>query len=420
MSRTAAPQPLRTPTLEVRLPALHAGQLEVASSEARFRVVCCGRQWGKSSLGAALAIREAARGGKVWWVAPTFDNSTHAWDIVAPMCAVIPGVKFLQRPIYKITFPQEAGGGWIQFRSADNPDSLRGQTLDAVIFDEAAHMPDGESAWAIVQPTLMIRKGWALFISTPKGDNWFKDLYDRADGLDNWASWRFPSASSPLADPVYIDEKKAETSSVWFAQEYLAEFISGASGVFRSAWFRYWWQAGDNYMLGEGNMVPKSECRRFATVDLAYSQDERADYTVISTFALTPQKHLLLLDVQRGRYEGHEIVPMLRSVYERFSLGQIIVERYQRQLNIIQEAVRAGLPIREVRPDKDKLARALPLVARMEHGTVWFPKGALWMSDLEREVLAFPGGRHDDFVDTLAYAAIEGARGGDGSGMMAV
>jgi predicted phage terminase large subunit-like protein len=113
---------------------------------------------------------------------------------------------------------------------------------------------------------------------------------------------------------------------------------------------------------------------------------------------------------------------MLRSVHERFGLGQIIVERYQRQLNIIAEAVRAGLPIREVKPDKDKLSRALPLVARMEHGTVWFPKNALWMSDLERELLAFPGGRHDDFVDTLAYAAIDIASrsSGEGSGFMSL
>lgn len=412
MSQSAAPTQLRTPPVRLVLPPLHPGQRLVADSAARYRVVCCGRQWGKTSLGAALAIAEAAQGGQVWWVSPTFDAGTQVWRIVAPMVAAVPGIKLENRPVYRITFPS---GGSVQFRSADNPDSLRGATLDALIVDEAAHMR--EEAWQVAEPTLMIRKGWALFLSTPDGANWFKDLWDHARVTGpEWEAWRFPSIDSPLVDAEYLEAKRATTSSVWFAQEYLAEFISGASGIFKAADFRYWHPRRNDeghvthYMLGEQQAVPVEECRRFASVDLAYSTEERADYTVISSWAVTPKRHLLLLDVLRGHYEGGQIVAMLRSAYDRHNLGYLAIERFQRQLNIIQEAVRLGLPVRQVKADKDKLARALPTAARLEQNTIWFPKGEPWMRELELEVLAFPGGRHDDFVDTLAYAVLEVAK----------
>jgi predicted phage terminase large subunit-like protein len=149
----------------------------------------------------------------------------------------------------------------------------------------------------------------------------------------------------------------------------------------------------------------------FHTVDLAWSLEEGADYTVISSWALTPQRHLLLLDMIRGHFEGPDIVPKLRQAYQRWN-GVLAVEKATRQMSIIQEAVRTGLPVREVKADKDKIARALLATARMEQGRVWFPQATVpWFRDIEEEMLAFPAGRHDDFVDTLAYAVAEGSIG---------
>jgi predicted phage terminase large subunit-like protein len=93
----------------------------------------------------------------------------------------------------------------------------------------------------------------------------------------------------------------------------------------------------------------------------------------------------------------------------------LIVERATRQMAMIQEAVRAGLPIHEVRADKDKITRSWPAQARMEQGTIWFPpRTTPWFPEIEEELLAFPVGRHDDFVDTLSYAAIHIARRSSG------
>jgi predicted phage terminase large subunit-like protein len=337
------------------------------------------------------------------------------------LCRQIPGCRFEGRPIFRITLPT---GGSIQLRSADNPDSLRGATLDGVVFDEAAQAKP--EAWPFLRPTLSVRRGWAMFISTPKGLNWFHDLYTDAERLNGWARWRVPSTASPYIPPEDIEEARQTMSSLLFSQEYEAEFISTGSGLFHADWIQHYrtrFEGEDRfYMLGD-EVVSAQMCRFFHTVDLAWSLEEGADYTVISSWAVTPKSHLLLLDVNRGHYEGPDIVPQLKRAYDQYG-GILLVERATRQMSIIQEADRTGLPIKEVRADKDKVARALPATARMEQGRVWFPPASTpWFRDIEEELLAFPAGRHDDFVDTLAYAVLEIASGSayeGGRGLMTV
>ena len=83
------------------------------------------------------------------------------------------------------------------------------------------------------------------------------------------------------------------------------------------------------------------------------------------------------------------------------------IEKNGFQLSMVQMARREGLPVKELRADRDKVSRALPLAARMESGNVWFPNDSLWYADLEKELLTFPVGEHDDQVDALAYAVLE-------------
>jgi predicted phage terminase large subunit-like protein len=386
---------------------LHKAQLEVAADPTRFKVVCCGRQWGKTLLGAGLALEEAARGGKVWWVGPSFPVGELGMQMVNTLCRQIPGTKFEGRPVWRTTLPT---GGSIQMRSADNPDSLRGATLNGVVFDEAATAKS--EAWSTLRPTLSVLQGWALFISTPKGLNWFYDLFQDANDLNDWKTWQSPSIANPYLPPSDVEKAREEMSSLVFSQEYEAEFISHGTGMFHSEWIQHWYErvVGDErfFMLGD-TPVAEADCWKFHTVDLAWSQEERADYTVISTWAVTPKKHLLLVDVLRGHFEGPDIVPKMRQAWKSHGGTYLAVEKATRQMSIIQEAERTGLPIRVVRAEKDKVSRALPATARMERRQVWFPRPATapWYKDIEQELLAFPAGRHDDFVDTLAYAAIQ-------------
>jgi predicted phage terminase large subunit-like protein len=209
-------------------------------------------------------------------------------------------------------------------------------------------------------------------------------------------------------------------STLMQLQEIEAEYVSAGAGVFHQEWFQHYYveQAGDErfYVLGD-QRVAEADCWKFHTVDLAWTLEEDADYTVISTWAVTPKSHLLLLNVIRGRFEGPEIIPQLKYAHRTWG-GHMVVEAAARGLGIVQEARRQGLPIRDVKPDKDKLARALPATARLEHGQVWWPpKATPWFRPLEEELLAFNAGRHDDFVDTFAYAVAEVGRKGPARGI---
>ena len=128
---------------------------------------------------------------------------------------------------------------------------------------------------------------------------------------------------------------------------------------------------------------------------------------MLATWAVNSEADLILLDVVRARLEGPDIVPAIRSLHERFRPDTIGIEATAFQLSIVQEARRAGLPIKALRADKDKVSRALTAAARMEGGGVFFEAGATYLEALEGELTAFPAGRHDDTVDALSYAATE-------------
>lgn len=392
------------------MPPLHPGQHAVLDDPTRFKVVVCGRQWGKTLLGAVMVVQEAVKGGDVWWVAPSYPIAELGWHyiswLVRQIAEQVPGIRFEGRPTYRITFPT---GGTIQLRSADNPDSLRGATLNGVVFDEAAQAKP--NAWSTLRPTLSVRQGWALFISTPKGLNWFHDLYQDAEKLEGWQTWRFPSVDSPFQRPDEVATARREMGSLEFSQEFEAEFISYGSGMFRQDWIQHYYirWIGDQkvYHLGE-NPIRHDELHTFQTVDLAWGQSHDADYTVISTWGVTPMKHLLLLDVDRGRYEIPEVVSHVRIAYERHRPSRVIVEHAARQIQLVKDIEQTGIPMKAVKPEKDKEHRAAAAISRMEQKTVWFPPASEpYMPDIVEELLAFPVGRHDDFVDTFAYACLQ-------------
>jgi hypothetical protein len=124
----------------------HAGQRAIMNHPARFRVVACGRRWGKSEMAAHLALEYALENGgtTVWWVAPSYDQANnYGFDKMTPLLS--PNV-LADEP--KRTKPRQidfVNGSSVSFRSAERKDSLRGGGLDFLVIDEAGSVP--ERAW---------------------------------------------------------------------------------------------------------------------------------------------------------------------------------------------------------------------------------------------------------------------------------
>jgi len=311
------------------------------------------------------------------------------------------------------------GGGLVQVRSADEPDRLRGAGLDLVVVDEAAFCR--EETWTrSLRPALTDRLGRALLISTPKGRNWFADLYDSAGRREDWARFQYPTVANPHIPGGEVEAAALELPSLVWRQEYLGEFVEAQGARYSADWFQYYAPVMKDGLLRfqltpvrprksdvpvlHDLLVDSRDCQRFCTVDLAASVRTSADWTVIASCAAF-QQHLIVLEIVRRRMEGPDIVPAIRDQMARWDLKVAHIEATGFQLSLVQEARRDGLPVRELRADRDKVARSLPLEARMEHGSVWFPRDAAWLPELERELLSFPVGAHDDQVDALSYAA---------------
>jgi predicted phage terminase large subunit-like protein len=153
-----------------------------------------------------------------------------------------------------------------------------------------------------------------------------------------------------------------------------------------------------------GKLHDLRECWRFATVDLANSTKTSADWTVISAWARTITGDLVLLDRQRARIGEADHFAHAKPLVERWRLDTLFVEKSQFGTSLVREATQAGVPIAPLTAETDKLTRALPASAWQSNGRIWLPAGAWWLKVWVDECAAFPTGRNDDQVDTLAYA----------------
>jgi predicted phage terminase large subunit-like protein len=286
------------------------------------------------------------------------------------------------------------GGGWVQVKSADNPATLRGEGLDLVVVDETAHIPKFVEAWQqSLRPALSDRQGRAIFISTPRGFNWFWELYKKAETEADWASFQHPTWDNPFIEPEEIESAKKLPQLV-FRQEYGAEFVQLAGALFRREWFQIL------------QAVPNISYVRFW--DLATSTKTSADFTVGVKTGLTNDASLIIADVVRGKWEWPQVVQIISQtaladgpgVVQGVETVGIQTGMYQTLMN---EPALAGIAFRPVRVTKDKLTRALPWLARAEQRKVVLVQ-AEWNAAFLDEVCAFPEAQHDDQVDAVSGA----------------
>lgn len=216
----------------------HTGQRAVVDSVARFRVMNCGRRWGKTIIAAKIFVSKSRKDKQMlWWIAPTYKVVKRGYKEVVRQ---LPDGVLEHDPPPETHF--DAGravvlrfknGTRMEFYSAERPGGMLGEGVDFAVLDEAATMPG--NIWnQIVRPTLADRRGGALMISTPRGRNWFYKVWLRGqDQSDpNWESWTFESWTNPTLPLGEIEDMKAEMPRLLFEQEVEAKFLAAGSSVF--------------------------------------------------------------------------------------------------------------------------------------------------------------------------------------------
>lgn len=384
--------------VRLRLPRLHAAQREIWEARGRYNVVCLGRRSGKTAMGTLLALGASADGdlgpgaiqGKpVGWFAPTYRIMEPAWkEAKQRLAPLVRGKNESTKTLELVT------GGILEFWSLEDANVGRSRKYARVIIDEAAMVRNFREAWEqSIRPTLTDLAGDAWFLSTPKGQNYFWDLWQRGAGTDHeaWRAWQLPTSCNPFINADEIEEARLSLPELVFAQEYEAKFVSFGVGLVKPEYIVDGpAPAGLPVVLG---------------VDLAISEKQTSDWTAIVAASRDPTTGIIYKrEVERHRAGFNEVLNRIKAAAARWNPTLIAVEQTQYQAAVVQELARTtALPVRGIRPDRDKLTRFAPLLTRYEQGLVRHdPSGVpAWFRE---ELLAFPEGEHDDGVDAAAYA----------------
>ncbi len=400
---------MKTLEVEVRLLRLHPGQEQVLAGARRYNVLACGRRWGKTTLLVDLAVNAALDGKRVGWFAPTYALLEEAYG---RMRRTLEGVitQAAQSPHPRLELYT---GGAIEFWTLDDPYKAgRGRAYHLAIVDEAAFAKRLDVAWEeSVGPTLTDYRGSAWFASTPKGRNYFFELWSRGQGGDpDWKGWRMPTSTNPHISAEELAARRRSMPELAWRQEYEAEFVDAEGGVFRDAVLRA------AFVL-EGPEDPRPGRRYVAGVDLART----TDYTDVRVLDVTETPARLVFH-QRWRGDtwavtADRVAGILRQynafgVVDATGVGDPVFEALRRRWPRV-EAVKFTAPV------KTQLVERL--VVALEQGELLLYQEPA----LKAELMAFrveaspsghvrysaPEGMHDDAVMALALA-VHGARRG--------
>lgn len=190
-----------------------------------------GRRWGKTVFGVNRISQTALAGHPAAWFAPNYKYLAESWrDFVRVLRPAMARSNASEKRIELVT------GGSIEFWTLEDPDSGRSRKYRRVAIDEAAKARHLQRAWnESIRPTLADMRGEADFYSTPKGHDFFWTAHTWGQSTEHpeWASWTMPTATNPFIDPAEIEAARKQLPDRVFRQEFLAEFLEDAGGVFR-------------------------------------------------------------------------------------------------------------------------------------------------------------------------------------------
>lgn len=277
----------------------HEYQVEIHRRLKRFSVLVCHRRFGKTVLAINELVDKGLRSprsdSRFGYVAPYLKQAKSVtWDYLKVFTQNIPGCHYNESEL-SIRFLH---GPTIRLFGADNADAMRGAYFDGVVMDEVADMKP--FVWGeVVRPMLADRKGWALFIGTPKGVNLFFELYQRALTNPEWYAgfYSILETDGALVDMAEIEQARGEMSDAQFRQEFLCDFQAASDNILVKM-DDIITSCGKHYHHREYNFAPK-----ILGVDVARFGDDRS--VILKRQGLFAQEPTVFQDIDNMQLAGH-------------------------------------------------------------------------------------------------------------------
>lgn len=384
----------------------HPLQAEIENDPHRFRVLACGRRWGKTLMAMREAfqimLRRYSKSGKKqrgWVVAPTFPLVKEDWLVAEEILkdAIIDKKLTEMKMLFDI--------GFLEFKSAERDDEgLRGAGLDFAVMDESSRI--SKSSWEQgIRPALADKLGLAIFISTPKGRNWFYEMFIKGqNGSNDIKSWQHPTYTNPFFPKEEWEVIKVTTPEMILRQEYMADFLEDEATVFKNL---------DRCFRGE---LEQAQAKEFYTIGIDLGKTE--DFTVITVMKNSTKQ---LVDIYReNRLDWTVQKDLIRGIISRYPNHLAVIDSTGLGDPIADDLRRYGINIRDYKfTNKSKEALVEQLVIAIEQGLIGIPQVAQTQFLID-EIRSFnyeilpsgrvrysaPEGLHDDGVISLSLAVM--------------
>lgn len=349
-------------------------------------------------MGLDRAINTALHGYPVGWFSPIYKMLAEVWRAaVETLAPVTKRANSQEMRIELIT------GGVVDFWSLDNPDSARGRKYKRVIIDEAAMIARLQEAWQnVIRPTLTDMRGDGLFLSTPKGFNFFKTLFDYGNDplMNDWQSWQLPTLTNPFIPPDEIETARLELPERVYRQEYLAEFITDGS----------FFVGIDAAAIAQEQ--PTGIPQHTYVIGADWARSSGGDYTVFSVIDATTKEQAAI-----ERYNGMDYVTQqnrLKALSQRFNNAHVQAEYNSMGGPLVEQLQRDGLRVTgftTTAATKHEIITNLHLgLERGDLKILFHPAQIAELKAYEARQRAglpsysAPDGQHDDTVMALALA----------------
>lgn len=380
------------------------GQKAIILSSARD-IVLAGRRWGKTHAGTQRLLKGASSnsGGLYWWVGLSWKAASMnaAWKQLIKyheqVCRTFNLVPKEHRSMqkYELYFPNES---IIQMRTAENPESLAGEAVDGVVFDEFTMAR--ESVWTEqLAPTLMTTDGWAMLIGVPKSMNWGARLWNKARELKGWNPWHFTTYDNPYIKKSVIDELSESMTEQMVRQEIMAEIIEGKGTVFRHI-----------TECTSAKWIDEPEEGRIYVAGIDWAR--KNDYTVVTIMDVMSREVVHYHRI--GEIDYPTQLDMVKELHKKFNFQRIIAEENSMGGPMVEQLAKDGLPIEPFSTqDMSKRMIIEDLAIAFETEVIGIPLDETMIDELQSFEVEFtstgtpryraPKGLHDDIVMSLAF-----------------
>ena len=255
--------------------------------------------------------------------------------------------------------------------------------------DKAVRQPEWDN-WEVVKIPAWLDDASAKLLDLPVGSSYFPE-------------WK-PDALLKK-DEIEI---RSQNGAKYWQSLFMQDPTPEEGGIIKKHWFEDW-----------GYLEDPPDCNFvIQTYDTAFSSKTTADYSVIQTWGIFKKNMvdskgiermvscLILLSNKRERLEYPELRKTAQEMYDKYKPDAVIIEKKASGQSLIQDLRRAGLPILEYNPDKDKVTRVNACTPILASGRVFLPLSKPFAQDLVIEASAFPNGTHDDQVDAMVMAVL--------------